>query len=102
MTGRSQFRDGASESSERSASAGEAWPDLLFEGSARLHLLCEAYRRSRAPARDPRRRVGRSRLRPLTILAELRLVGLDVGEGRAAVRDDRARASWRDPTGRSA
>ena len=28
------------------ASAAEAWPHLLLEGTARLHLLCEAYRRA--------------------------------------------------------
>jgi hypothetical protein len=28
------------------ANAGDSWPHLLLEGSARLHLVCEAYRRS--------------------------------------------------------
>ena len=27
------------------ANAGEQWPHVLLEGAARLHLLCEAYRR---------------------------------------------------------
>ena len=36
------------------ANSGDAWPHLLLEGAGRLHLLCEAYRRSDSLSDDLR------------------------------------------------